>query len=68
MQVISFNLFGADGLKRSQADVQGDFCLFHPVLVQLGKDLRSEVQPGRGSRDRAPFPGVDGLISVVIRN
>ena len=62
-----FDLFGADRLKRSQADVQSDFCLLHPALSKLGEDLRSEVEASRGSGDRTSFAGVHGLIPVVIR-
>ena len=47
-----FDLFGADRLKCSEADVQSDFRLFRlPCSRQLREDLRSEMQSGGGSGD-----------------
>ena len=63
-----FDFFCADGLEGSQADVQGDFCLLHPVLSQLGEDLRSEMEPRGRSGNGASFAGVHGLIPIVIRS
>jgi len=66
MEFVIFDALDADGLKRSQADVQRDFGGFNAAVADAVEDLRREVKAGGGSGYRSALFGVDGLIAVAI--
>ena len=61
-----FDLFGADGLERSQADVQSDFVCLHPRWASWARISGVKWRPAVGAATDL-FRGVHGLIPVVIR-
>ena len=66
MQPVILDALDAHGLKRAQADVQGEFGDLDATLLKAGEDFRGEVQSGRGGGDRAAFARIDGLVALVV--
>src|ERR1700676_1793166 len=59
MHYVSFECFAANRLKGAQADMKGDLTNFNATGANVFKNLRSEMQTGRRSRDGARLAGED---------
>src|SRR3954462_4666854 len=66
VQMMFFDLFGADGLERAESDMESDFGGLNASLGKLGESFGGEVESSGGSGDRTGFAGVHGLVAVVI--
>ena len=66
VEVDVFDVFGADGLEGSEADVEGDGLDLDAVCAELGEDLGREVEAGGGGGGGAGFVGEDGLVAVAV--
>ena len=62
-----FEAFGADRLEGAEPDVECDFGDLDAARANSRDDLGSEVQPSRGSGDRAPLSRENCLITLAIR-
>ncbi len=63
---VGLDLADTHRLKRSVADMQRDRGALNPALLECGKDLGSEVQPGRRRRYGSSLARVHGLITLPI--
>jgi L-fuculose-phosphate aldolase len=68
MQAVFFHVLNVHGLKRPQADVQGDLSDRDAALADTGQELRGEVQARRRSGDAASRirPGIDRLVALAV--
>jgi hypothetical protein len=66
MDFVILDSLGADGLKSSQADVQGDFGGIDSALANAVENFGSEVKSGGGGGDGAWRAGVDSLVALAV--
>ena len=61
-----FQLFCANGLESSQANVEGDGLDLYSLLFQSNEDLGGKVKAGSGGGGGAWFVGKDCLVAVAV--
>src|SRR5580704_19711093 len=66
VKVNIFQLFCANRLESSQADVEGNSLDLDIVLLQLSEDFGREVKAGSRGGGRAWFVREDGLVAVAV--
>jgi hypothetical protein len=66
VNLVIFDALHPYGLKRSQANVERDVDRLNSLAFYAAQDLRSEVKPGGGSRNRTTVLGIDRLIAFAI--
>jgi len=66
MDFVVLDALDADGLKSSEADVQGDIDGLDAALADAVNDLRCEMEAGGRSGYGAPVAGIDGLIAFAV--
>jgi hypothetical protein len=66
MNFMVFDALDANGLKGSQADVEGDFGGFNTTEADAIENFRGEMKSGGGRGDGTALLRVDGLIAIAV--